>query len=124
MKPGRPLYEPTEKDRDKVIGLSGVGIPHTDIAILLDIDTKTLRKHYRRELDTGSIKANGAVGGKLYKAAMEGNVSAQIFWCKTRMGWKETSKTELSGPNGGPIESKSVHNLTDEELMRIAAGDE
>ena len=38
--------------------MAAYGIPETDIAIVLDIDPKTLRKHYRHELSKGSIKAN------------------------------------------------------------------
>lgn len=30
---------------------------------------------------------------------------AAIFWLKTRAGWKETSVHEVSGRDGGPIET-------------------
>jgi hypothetical protein len=53
----RALIEPTEDQRRTVRAMSGFGIPHDDIATLLEIDPKTLRKHFRRELDRGSIEA-------------------------------------------------------------------
>ena len=37
--------------------MAGYGVPHEGIAVMLDIDPKTLRRHYRRELDRGSVEA-------------------------------------------------------------------
>ena len=61
------------------------------------IDEKTLRKHFRRELDTAAIKANAKIGGTLYNKAINGDTTAAIWWSKTRMGWKEKSEIEHSG---------------------------
>ena len=41
-----------------VEAMAGCGIPETDIATVVGIAAKTLRKHFRTELDTGHIKAN------------------------------------------------------------------
>ena len=60
---------------------------------------KTLRKHYRGELDHGHVKANAKVAENLYrKATGDGReaVIAAIFWLKTRAGWKETHVTEVA----------------------------
>lgn len=61
---------------------------------------KTLRKHYRQELDFGHTKANARVAEFLYrKATTEGSqaVTAAIFWLKTRAGWRETTVQEHAG---------------------------
>ena len=50
--------------------MSAYGVPEADIARVLGIDPKTLRKHYRDELDTGSIKANSRMAENLYRKAM------------------------------------------------------
>jgi hypothetical protein len=79
--------------------MAAYGVPETDVARVLGIDPKTLRKHYREELDTGSIKANSRIAESLYrKATGEGpqSVTACIFWLKTRARWKETSVTEVN----------------------------
>lgn len=97
---GRPAFAPTEAQRSQVEALAGFGIPEDDIARTIGIDPKTLRKHFRDELDTGHIKANAKVAQSLFKKATgEGNqsVTAAIFWLKTRAGWKETQVTELAG---------------------------
>ena len=82
-------HEPTAETRSNVKALASVGTTQEHIAIYLDIDVKTLRKHYRRELDTSLTIANSNVAKSLYKNANDGNVTAQIFWLKTKGGWSE-----------------------------------
>lgn len=106
-------HKPTDESRNKVQAMSAVGIPQADIARMLNIDVKTLRLHYRDELDCAAMQANAAVGGALYKAAMSGDVRAQIFWCKTRLRWRETNHVELTGEDGGPLETKNVIEFVD-----------
>ena len=95
-------FKPTDQDRRLVEKMGAVGVPHESIALVIrdGIDDKTLRKHFRRELDTAKVKANAKIGGKLFSMAMAGNVPALIFWAKTRMGWKET--TVLEGNEKAP----------------------
>lgn len=89
-------HEPDERSRAQVQALAGFGIKQDDIAEYLDIAPKTLRKHYARELATGTVKANTAVIQRLWKAAVEeGNVSALIFWTKARCGWRERQVHEI-----------------------------
>ena len=90
----RKSHEPTAETRSNVKALASVGTTQEHIAIYLDIDVKTLRKHYRRELDTSLIIANSNVAKSLYKNANDGNVTAQIFWLKTKGGWSE-KKSQL-----------------------------
>lgn len=71
-----PRHKPTESSRAQVEALSGYGIRHDEIALYLEIDPKTLRKHYREQLDKGQIKANVGVARALHKNATEGNVTA------------------------------------------------
>jgi DNA-binding CsgD family transcriptional regulator len=69
-------HKPTAESRAQVEALSGYGIRHDEIALYLEIDPKTLRKHYRDQLDKGQIKANVGVARALHKNATEGNVTA------------------------------------------------
>ena len=83
-------HEPSEDDRRTVRALSCYGVPHEDIATHMDMDAKTLRKHYRRELDRGTIEANAKVAATLFTmATVDKNVAAAIFWMKARGGWRE-----------------------------------
>jgi hypothetical protein len=93
---GRPAYQPNQKDRGIVESLTGFGFTVDHVARLLMIDSKTVQKYYRNELDTGHIKANSAVVQSLYSKAI-GNgpqaVTACIFWMKVRCGWKDSLGT-------------------------------
>ena len=95
-KPGPKPFNPTDDERKLVEQMSAVGIPQESISLVVrdGIDDKTLRKHFRHELDTAAVKANGMVGGTLFNKAINGDTAACIFWCKTRMGWKETDTHE------------------------------
>ena len=98
-KRGAKPYKPTDEDRKAVMSMSAVGITQGDIAKVIagGIDEKTLRKHFREELDTASIRANSEVGGHLFNKAKGGDTTAMIWWTKTRMGWKETNVNEHAG---------------------------
>jgi hypothetical protein len=97
---GRKPHTPDPVQRRHVEAMAGYGVPERDIAGIVGIDAKTLRRHYRDELKHGHTKANAKVAESLFrKATGEGpqSVTAAIFWMKTRAGWKETSVQELTG---------------------------
>ena len=96
--------------------MAAYGIPETDISRVVHVDPKTLRKHYREELDLGESKANAQVAGFLFNAAKNGNVTAQIFWLKTRARWRETPM-ELR--HSGSIARRDLSQVSDEELLSI-----
>jgi hypothetical protein len=84
----RPKHNPTNEQRKLVKDLAAVGVPHEDIARKVGIRSpKTLRLHYREELDTGSIDANASVAGALYNKAISGDTYAQRFWLESRANW-------------------------------------
>jgi hypothetical protein len=82
----------------------------------IGVDPKTLRKHYRDELDLGETKANAQVAGYLFNAAKNGNVTAQIFWLRTRAKWRE-APVELQ--HSGCIGRKDLSELSDEDLLGL-----
>ena len=95
----RPEYKPTEKDRAAVQTMAAYGIPQPDIAAVVGCDEKTLRKHFRQELDTAATQANARVAAALFKKATSdgpSSVAAAIFWLKARAGWQE-AKDDMMG---------------------------
>lgn len=87
-------YLPTDADRNTVKSMAACGFSEEIIASCIGtkgIAPKTLRKHFRQELDTSAAKGNAAVGNTLFKMATSGDCpAATIFWMKTRMRWRET----------------------------------
>ena len=92
-----------------VRGLSGFGVPHDDIALIVACSPPTLRKRFRRELDLGNAEANAKVAQTLFQQATSGtNTAAMIFWLKARAGWREKQVVEMAGKNGAPLENIKV----------------
>ena len=108
------LFVPTEEQLRTVRAMAGYGMPQMDTGTFLDIDAKTLRKHFTRELELGSIEATTKVAQSLFRMATEGkNVAAAIFWMKARAGWREKQPEALMG------DDKPIEEMTDAELEDI-----
>ena len=91
---GRPKFEPTPEQRNIVERAAGFGFTQEKIAALIGITKPTLEKHFREELDRGMAVTQFKVGNSLVENALAGNVAAQIWYTKSRMGWKETQVVE------------------------------
>jgi hypothetical protein len=86
----RPSFSPAAEQRRSVKAMAGLGMRHQDIAVVLEIAEKTLRKHFRMELARGAIEANAKVLQTLYGMATSGeNTAATIFYAKARCGLRE-----------------------------------
>ena len=97
---GRPRHKVTDSLRRHVRSLAGFGIKQEDIAKDLGISKPTLIEYYRKELDTGAIKANATVLNNLFRQATKDDfkaIPAAIFWAKVRVGWSEKMLHEHSG---------------------------
>ncbi len=124
----RPLFEPSAEQRKTVEAMAGYGLREDQIARCIGdrgIDPKTLRKHFRWELDTGATKANTAVAQTAYRMATSGKCPAMtIFWLKCRGGgWHEKNLLQQSGSQGGPEEMNDaeIRQRITQELARVAA---
>lgn len=91
------------------------GIEQRLICSVLGITPKTLRKHFRREIDMAAPEADAMVVASLHQMATTGkNVHAAKWWTQARMGWAE----RLVVADGG---DEDVAQLTDQQLNeRIA----
>ena len=93
-------HVPTDKTRAEVAALTSFGNTQAQICSYLDIDDKTLAKYYRRELDTAVTQANAQVAKRLFnKAVAQDDLSAQIFWLKTRARWRTDDVDRLANEN-------------------------
>jgi hypothetical protein len=90
----RKAFVVNEALREKVRHLAGIGVRQDDIAKIIGCAPKTLRKGCREDLDCGVAEANALVAGYLFAKAKAGDVTAQIFWLKTRARWRERAIPE------------------------------
>ncbi|GLK68969.1 hypothetical protein [Hansschlegelia plantiphila] len=75
-KRGRPAFKPTLAQRKRVSQAAAAGWSHNRIALGIEIDVDTLRKHFATELEHGGAKHSIEALDLLWKQARGGNVSA------------------------------------------------
>lgn len=113
-------HVPTEATRREVQAHALAGTPQELIAEILQITDKTLRKHYRAELDHALARANATIATTLYGRAKGGDVASMIFWLKTQAGWKETQRIE--GDIGVNVtDERTPDEIRDSILGKLAA---
>ena len=104
MPAGRPPYQPTDKDRSMVRAMVGFGIPEVEIAKVLSIDPKTLRKHFVQELEVGHVEANAKVAASLYRRATGEGREAVIAGIFARTGQARRRRAGTRACVGGERE--------------------
>lgn len=112
-------HKVTAETRNMVQLLTGMGCGAEDVGRVLGVTPRTIFRYYRTELDRGVAVANMNVAQSLYKKAIgdgQGAVAACIFWMKTRAGWREVERRELTGADGGPIDLRA---LSTEQLVGL-----
>lgn len=107
------MRHPNDKVAGKVEALSAAGYNQKAICDYLEMDQKTLRKHYKKELDTALMERTMKVAEALFQKATVGdNVTAQIFWlkCQARGGWIEAGEEleELKNKAVGKIKIEVI----------------
>lgn len=117
----KPKFEPTEKQRKLVQSLIGYGLKVDDARLLIEnehtgnpVSKDTLYRHFRPEIESGQAIANSLVLETAHKIATNprhrGCVPMNIFWQKTRMGFKETERHEHTGKDGEELGPSLVIN--------------
>ena len=118
-KPGRPRWEPNEKQIVEAKVAAEAGTTQEDIAIaVLRCAPSTLYEYLRRNqnselseaLKAGQSRGRAYVAGKLRQLIDHGNPAATIFYLKAQAGWRE--KQEITGADGGPIKHAIVPTVT------------
>ncbi len=112
--------KPTDELRQKVIMLVVCGFAPARIAAFLDIKKSVLRKHFANELKNGRDMANADVAASLYRSAMNGRVSAQIFWMKAMAARHEPDPGTVSSGYGSGGSARKVEPSDREVARRIA----
>ena len=132
-----------EIDLERVEELAGHGLTLEQIALDLGISVRTLHNRKRdfadfaQAIKKGRARGVVAVANKLWEAVEAGNLTAIIFYLKTRGGWSEKARLDVSGsvgtdrmvPDGlggwySVAESEAARQLSTDELLKIAGFDE
>ncbi len=116
-------YDPSEQARHMVKKMAAFGFTLKQIADVIRVGVSSLQKHFKNELESGHVEANFLVANRLFEMAINGDTTACIFWCKTRLKWKETSRHEHAfDPTGtGKDDLPSLDKLDEDDLATLYA---
>lgn len=115
---GRPIKD---IDPGQVEKLAGIGCTVEEIAHVLDCGERTLRRRFGRALKGGRLNARASLRRKQWETAMgtagkAPSAAMQIWLGKQMLGQKD--KAEVSGADGGPIETTELGRAGDDALDR------
>lgn len=118
----REKWAPTPEQIDQIEKMSGLGLTVEQIGQLLGVSKATFDRAAKREavvreaLERGRNKAQLSIVKSAYSQAAAGNTAMTIFLLKTRYGYRETERVELTGADGAPLVPKK--ELTYEEAVK------
>lgn len=127
-KGGRPIIELTDEQVIQVKALAQylskeqiadyLGVARSTFDAILERDEQVFI-HYKK----GKASAIANVAKGLVQQAIEGNMTAAIFYLKTQAGWKETQVVDNTSSDGSmsPQAAPDYSRLSDDELRQYAA---
>lgn len=101
----------TEEGLIKIEGWARDGLSEEQISHNMGISRKTLSEWKNKYSDISDTLKRGKevvdyeVENALLQSALDGNVTAQIFWLKNRKPaqWKDKQETEITGKDGDAL---------------------
>ena len=85
------------------------------LALALGMTRETLLRYGEKEGFSDAVKAVRARLEDHWESRLAGgNAAGTIFWLKNQ-GWSDKTEQQISGPNGGPVETVTRFKLADLE---------
>jgi len=111
---GRPAHKPTPETRKAVQGMAAAGLWQYEICQIMGLSENTLVKHYQPELDNGwaatMALASKVVIDQIERGTDKAFDAAKFFLTKRGRGlWSEKNQVELTGANGGPVQTQTLN---------------
>ena len=85
-------HKPTQKARDEVRRMAGIGLTNLQIAHILKLGRNTLPLYYGEDIGIGKATAIGNVAQTLFAKAIAGDNACMFFYLKTQALWRETAQ--------------------------------
>lgn len=115
-RPRGPKYIATDEQRAMVRSMGAAGLAWQTIQSCLPgapKDQKTFVRLFQTELVTSPHLVTAKAVSKLVAAIDRSEAWAICFWLKTKAGFRETERHEITGVEGGPVEHKIIVEYVD-----------
>lgn len=106
---GSSEYVPDKGLEQKIAKMKTAGFTIQEISETFNMCYRTMMKHYSNAIVDGEREMVSNVADKLYRTALDGNITAMIFYLKARGGWSESPKQILDTEQYGVLK---VENLS------------
>ena len=104
----------TEAHRELVGGLAGMGCSMNELGRMLGTTKELIARDFQDEIDTATSIVNTQVASALFKNCLAGNVSAQIYWLRSRAGWDQGDPRSRRSPGFDPDAPEVTEEITPE----------
>jgi len=109
---GQAPFVATQNQRDTVCKLVSFGTSNRVMAEVLQIPERTLKRHFRHELHNGRELIHARVGLSLTEKALSGNnLTAEIYYSKAQMGWRERHNVGFDDKDGKAIDPDKLFQV-------------
>lgn len=109
----------TEKELGQISGLRAGGVTVEEIATFMRCNVSTLRKRAKKALAEGAAHVDSIVTLNVIQKAMRGEKPYDIFYLKTRRGWRETHNVQPLDADGKP--TTGLGGLSSDQLGSLIA---
>jgi hypothetical protein len=117
---GRPPHAVTDYTRKQVRMAMALGLTQDEAALVMGISLRSLKNHYAEDIKRGAVDLIFDVGSNVAMVAKDPNhkdfMKAATLVLKARAKWAETTKTEVTGKDGKPIEHTAVPAIDSRNL--------
>lgn len=111
-------------DPNQVQLLASAFCTNEEIAAKLGCSPDTLTRRFADSLKRGRDSAKASLRAKQFQLAMKGNVTLLIWLGKQHLGQRDKADVTLPETPRGPVQHQTVQDLSDAELMAIAASED
>lgn len=121
---GRPRIPITERDKQQIQTLAGLGMTLDKIALVLNISPRTLDRWLKHDevlalFQKGCALAEQTIAKTLFEKARDGDMTAIIWYERTRCGRTEKAEVKHTG-NTSPVQIFLPDNGRD---VHVVGGD-
>lgn len=121
MEPEAAGPPPIAIDEQLVEGLATIHCTSEEIATIVGVNKSTLERNCAALLEKGRAQGKSSLKRQQFKSAMAGNATMLIWLGKNYLNQTDKVATEITGANGGPIQTVDARIILTAKIKDIAS---